>query len=595
MLDRIINFFQQTDFDFRKYTNPNDIYSYLFDEWVPYYRMKYSLSKTINPRSILEIGVRYGYSAITFLESSPEATYLGIDNDSDNFGGSEGAIEWAKKITGSHKANFLIADSQQMTSFPGDFYDLIHIDGQQDGDGTIHDLELALEKGRWILLDGYFWSRENMLAATYFLEKYRRFIEFSCIIPSYAGELLIKTTPSARHILSDRKDRRYSLLKNFYDEDYYLKDCGGYDQFKRNKGIVLEDSRLLTAYYIADPHRGTKILDLGCGRGELSYALARAGADITGIDYSASAVKIARDTFCNDTGHYNLQFFNDDFLKINFENKFDVIIATDFIEHIEPEKLGLMLERIAEILTPDGLFIVHTSPNLLYYQYGYEEKRKLARQAGSYLPKNPRTYYEDLMHINEQTPESLQNSLQEYFEQVTVWTTTLPDAVGSLVRDFSLNETIQSRDIFVVAGHSPIHKEAILRLVSQQKLDISQLAVILSSDTTRIQCNVQELLRVNVAVENRSPEKFISLSPNPVHISYHWVDDFGNFEVFDGIRTPITMPLKPSETRIFTVNVIAPETRGTYKLQITLVQESIFWFEQVLKNLPLSIEVTVVE
>jgi len=593
MLKRIINIFQQTDFDFRKYTNPNDIYSYLFDEWVPYYRMKYSLSKTINPRSILEIGVRYGYSAITFLESSPEATYLGIDNNSDNFGGSEGAIEWAKKITGSYKANFLIADSQQMTSFPGDFYDLIHIDGQQDGDGTIHDLELALEKGAWILLDGFFWSTENMLSSTYFLEKYKRFIEFSCIIPSYAGELLIKTTPSARHILSDRKDRRYSLLKKFYDSDYYLKDCGGYEQFKRNKGIVLEDPRLLTAYYIADPYQGKKILDLGCGRGELPFALARAGGDVTGIDYSASAIKIARDTFCNDTGHFNLQFFNDDFLKIIFENQFDVITATDFVEHIEPEKLGLMLERIAEILAPGGLFIVHTSPNLLYYQYGYEEKRKLAKQAGSYLPKNPRTFYEDLMHINEQSPESLQNSLQEYFKHCTVWTTTLPDPVGSLERDFSLNEIIQCRDIFAVASHSPIHKEDLLLCISQQKLDTSQLAVILSSETIRIQCNKKETLRVNIVVENRSPERFISLFPNPVHISYHWVDNTGNYEVFEGIRTPITMPLKPSETRSFTVKIIAPEKSGTYRLQITLVQEFIFWFEQVLKNLPLSIEVTV--
>jgi 2-polyprenyl-3-methyl-5-hydroxy-6-metoxy-1,4-benzoquinol methylase len=169
------------------------------------------------------------------------------------------------------------------------------------------------------LLDGYFWSKENMLSATYFLEKYREFIEFSWIIPSYAGELLIKTKPTARHILVDRKERRYSLLKNFYNRDYYLKNCGGYEQFKRNKGIILDDPRLLTAYYIADPHVGKKILDIGCGRGELSYALARAGADVMGIDYSASAVKIAKETFHNDTGYEKVQFVNDDFLKINFK------------------------------------------------------------------------------------------------------------------------------------------------------------------------------------------------------------------------------------------------------------------------------------
>jgi len=171
MLDTIFKNFEETDFDFRQYAYQNDELSYLFEEWLPYYRMKYSICKAINPQSILEIGVRYGYGAVTFLKAAPGATYLGIDNDSISFGGSKGAIDWAKKITESYKADFLIADTQQMTSLPGDFYDLIHIDGQQDGDGTIRDMEMALEKGRWILVDGLFWSKENLLASTYFLEK----------------------------------------------------------------------------------------------------------------------------------------------------------------------------------------------------------------------------------------------------------------------------------------------------------------------------------------------------------------------------------------------------------------------------------------
>jgi len=101
-------------------------------------------------------------------------------------------------------------------------------------------------------------------------------------------------------------------------------------------------------------------------------------------------------------------------------------------------------------------------------------------------------------------------------------------------------------------------------------------------------------LKINIVVENQGPEKLLSLSPYPVHISYHWVDSSGKYDLFDGIRTSITLPLKPLETRIFSVNVIAPEKRGTYKLLITLVQEQNFWFEQVLKNLPFSIEVTVI-
>ena len=60
-------------------------------------------------------------------------------------------------------------------------------------------MELALPKARWILVDGYFWSTENMISSTYFLNKYNKFIEYEIIIPSYAGDLLIKTKDSAKN------------------------------------------------------------------------------------------------------------------------------------------------------------------------------------------------------------------------------------------------------------------------------------------------------------------------------------------------------------------------------------------------------------
>jgi hypothetical protein len=92
---KIIQISKTTTYDFRIYANPNDELSHLFPEWVDYYKLKYSIAQAIQPKSILEIGVRYGYSARSFLEACPMAHYLGIDNDSDSFGGSKGAINWA--------------------------------------------------------------------------------------------------------------------------------------------------------------------------------------------------------------------------------------------------------------------------------------------------------------------------------------------------------------------------------------------------------------------------------------------------------------------------------------------------------------------
>jgi hypothetical protein len=67
--------------------HPDDPLSYLFDEWQPYYRLKWAIASVVAPGSILEIGVRNGYSAGAFLGARPRARYLSIDADTDTHGG----------------------------------------------------------------------------------------------------------------------------------------------------------------------------------------------------------------------------------------------------------------------------------------------------------------------------------------------------------------------------------------------------------------------------------------------------------------------------------------------------------------------------
>ena len=593
MFDIIYKNYNECLFNFQEFTFPNDELSYLFDEWVPYYRMKFAICQAINPSSILEVGVRYGYGAITFLKASPDATYLGIDLDTNSFGGSKGAIKWAKKITEKYKANFLIANTQEMTTFPGVFYDLIHIDNQQDSDGTIHDLEKALEKGRWILLDGYFWSKENMLSATYFLEKYKEFIEFSLIIPSYAGELLIKTKPSARHIFSGMDSTHYLALQNTCDNKYFMRDCGGFDSFKRNQGQKLEDPRLVAAYCLANPHRNKKILDIGCGRGELAFALALTGANVIAIDYSQAAIDIAIRTYSLNEEQFNLKFFQADFMTWRLPygtEQYDVIIATDLIEHIDNEHLQRVMEKISRLLKPKGIAIFHTAPNKHYYDVFYSQLRVKAREVGSYLPENPRTYYEDLMHINEQTPELLTLLLKDNFNNCVVWVAKDHEMIGSLDKKYPPEWLNEARGIFAIASNSPIVVDELIELLSQKPLDRKEIKVQLQAKSGIPPVSANQQFGLTVLIQNEGNVRFASFSPHPIYLSYHWLDKHGNVAVFDGIRTQIMPPLNDNDTREFVVNVIAPSHSGEFTLQLTLVQEYLFWFEEIIPDLPVSLE-----
>src|ERR1700681_1354881 len=119
MVEEILSMALASTYDFRTTANPGDPLQHLFPEWVLYYRTKWAIAKVLKPQSILEIGVRYGYSALALLNGSPSARYLGIDLDVTAFGGSVGAIDWARQVCSEFRTEFLLADSTKMERFSG--------------------------------------------------------------------------------------------------------------------------------------------------------------------------------------------------------------------------------------------------------------------------------------------------------------------------------------------------------------------------------------------------------------------------------------------------------------------------------------------
>ncbi len=399
-VSNILELASASEYDFRHTANPGDPLKHLFNDWISYYRLKWAIARALKPQRILEIGVRFGYSAAAFLDACPNAAYLGIDNDSEMSGGQTGAIHWARRITQGRNADFLIADSQQLEEFPGGRYDLIHIDGQQDGPSSIRDLRKALGKTRHILFDGYFWTRDNFLPASEFLYCYRDDIESCLIIPGYAGELLITLRPAVE---TPRPASKSGDLKSVYSASYYLQDCGGFEEYKRDKGLSLGDRRLRAVADLAELAPIGRALDLGCGRGELSVRLARLGHEVTAVDYSESAIALAQAAAENSAkgGSHplHIQFHRADVSDVDFSGSYDLAVASDLIGHLTPAELAVMYSRVSSHLSPDGLFVLHTAPNAWSYTYDHSHRLREARKLNAYIPFDPRTRYEQLVHI----------------------------------------------------------------------------------------------------------------------------------------------------------------------------------------------------
>lgn len=106
--------------------------------------------------------------------------------------------------------------------------------------------------------------------------------------------------------------------------------------------------------------KNAKILEIGSGLGYFTYALRSAGFyQAIGWDISPEAVKKANERFGN---YYEVKDAN----KVidNYEGRFDIIVLTEVLEHIEEPKV--LLDSISKILTPKGR-IVLTTPNKSFY------------------------------------------------------------------------------------------------------------------------------------------------------------------------------------------------------------------------------------
>ena len=68
----------------------------------------------------------------------------------------------------------------------------------------------------------------------------------------------------------------------------------------------------------------------------------------------------------------------------------------------------------------------------------------------------------------------------------------------------------------------------------------------------------------------------------PVRLCYHWFDQEGGRVIFDGIRTELPDEgIGPGEKAKLNMRIKMPDCSGTYKLQLTIVQEYFSWFEKI--------------
>ena len=123
------------------------------------------------------------------------------------------------------------------------------------------------------------------------------------------------------------------------------------DAASRNPAFIDRSVEWIMSHFGVTPE--SKVIDFGCGPGLYAQRLARRGAKVTGLDFSANSLRYAQAKA--KTESLNIEYVEADYLAYDTDDRFDLVmmIMCDFCA-LSPDQRALMLNKFHALLADGG-------------------------------------------------------------------------------------------------------------------------------------------------------------------------------------------------------------------------------------------------
>ncbi len=145
--------------------------------------------------------------------------------------------------------------------------------------------------------------------------------------------------------------------QSFYDgTSYFTRKLNIFEDLNN----PFQTYRIRNVLRIYTPKKNERVLDLGCGWGTFSFAVAPLVKSVTGVDFSKKSIALCNKKLrerklknvrfvCADAQHTGLP-----------ARSFDAIISADLFEHLYPDQSSNTMKECARLLTRGGKLAIWT-------------------------------------------------------------------------------------------------------------------------------------------------------------------------------------------------------------------------------------------